>query len=81
MTQPAADTLEKEKQDRLFLTDAELIRWMNVPEPIARAAIRLLEAKRGFPKKQELFGDRRYRRAVEDYLDDMFGVKSKDRRG
>lgn len=81
MTQPAPDTLEKERLDRLFLTDAELIRWMNVPDPIARVAIKQLEDKRGFPKKQKLFGDRRYRRAVEDYLDDMFGVKSKDRRG
>lgn len=80
MTVPSSDTIEKEK-DKLFLTDAELIRWLGVPEPEARAAIKQLEAKSGFPRKQKLFGDRRYRPAVKDYLDKMLGVKSEDRRG
>lgn len=80
MTVPSADTLEREK-DKLFLTDAELIRRLGVPEPDARMAIRQLEAKSGFPRKQKLWGDRRYWPAVKDYLDKMHGVKSEDRRG
>jgi hypothetical protein len=31
MTMPAADTLEREK-DKLYLTDAELVRRLGVPE-------------------------------------------------
>jgi len=42
----------------LFVTDAELIRRIGVPEKIARVAIRALDAnpKSGFPKKQKLWG-------------------------
>lgn len=51
-----------ETGDTLYVTDAELIRRMGVPEKIAREAIRALDANRasGFPQKQKLFGDRRY---------------------
>jgi hypothetical protein len=56
----------------LYVTDAELIRRMGVPEKIARRVIRDLDAKHhttGFPQKQELWGDRRYWPAVKSWLD------------
>lgn len=68
MTQPQPATLEREK-DKLYLTDAELIRKLGVPEKDARIAIRELETKAGFPRKQALFGRRRYWPAVKAYLD------------
>lgn len=70
MTQPAPETIEREK-DKLYITDAELIRWLGVPAREARATIRELEAKAGFPRKQALFGGRRYRPAVKAYLDKL----------
>jgi hypothetical protein len=60
----------------LFVTDAELIRRLGVPEKIARAAIRMLDRdpRSGFPKKQKLWGDRRYWPAVCAYLDRTNGL-------
>jgi hypothetical protein len=51
----------------LFVTDVEMIRRIGVPEKIARAAIRALDENphSGFPKKSELWGNRRYWPAVE----------------
>lgn len=73
MTQPASDTLEDER-DGLWLTDAELIRRMGVPEKKAREALRMLDAQRkGFPQKQKLWGDRRYWPAVRAYFDREYG--------
>jgi hypothetical protein len=69
---PAAETLERE-QDKLFVTDAELIRRIGVPDKAAREAIRMLEEKSGFPKKQKLWGDRRYWPAVKVYMDKQYG--------
>jgi hypothetical protein len=63
--------------ETLYITDAELIRRMGVPEKIARQAIEGLDRNRssGFPKKQKLFGGRRYWPAVRAYLDKLNGVK------
>lgn len=73
MTQPAESTLESEK-DKLWLTDAELIRRMGVPEKTAYEAIRMLDAQRsGFPRKEKLWGDRRYWPAVKAYFDRQYG--------
>lgn len=73
MTQPLPDALEAEK-DKLWLTDAELIRRMGVPEKTAREAIRMLDAQRkGFPQKQKVWGDRRYWPAVQAYFDREYG--------
>ena len=60
----------------LWVTDAELIRRIGVPEKIARQAIRMLDENRasGFPQKQKLWGDRRYWPAVKDYLDHTNGL-------
>lgn len=74
MTLPAPETLERE-QDKLYVTDAELIRRLGVPEKIARAALQELDAKQtNFPKKQKLWGDRRYWPAVKAYFDARNGL-------
>jgi hypothetical protein len=56
--------------ETLWVTDAELIRRAGIPEKIARQAITMLDSDRasGFPKKQALFGNRRYWPAVKDYF-------------
>lgn len=65
------DTLSLDRQDTLYITDAELIRRMGVPEKTARQVIRALDAdlKSGFPRKDPFFGGRRYWPAVRAYLD------------
>jgi hypothetical protein len=73
MTKPAAETLEREKE-KLWITDSELVRWMGVPEKQAYETLRMLDAKPcGFPRKQKLYGDRRYKPAVRAYFDKLFG--------
>lgn len=68
MTEPARDTL--------FVTDAELIRRLGVPEKQARRVIRELDdKKKGFPPKNKLWGDRRYWPDVKAYLDATCGLK------
>lgn len=79
----AAATLVPEPQEHaparetLWVTDAELIRRLGVPEKVAREAIRALDQNRasGFPPKQKFWGDRRYWPAVRAYLDVNFGLK------
>lgn len=75
MTAPCPDVLEREK-DKLFVTDAELIRRLGVPEKIAREALRELESKGGgFPPKVKLWGDRRYWPAVAAYFDRQYASR------
>ena len=73
MTRPSPETIERER-DKLFVTDAELIRWLGVPEEVARPVIQRLEERAGFPRKQKLWGDRRYKPAVRAFLDKMNGI-------
>ena len=73
MTMPAAETLEREK-DKLYLTDAELIRRIGVPEKVLRPMLPGLERDYAFPKKSALFGGRRYWPAVEKWLDTHNGL-------
>lgn len=75
MTAPAPETIEREK-DKLFLTDAELIRRLGVPEETGRAALNMLDRERraGFPQKQRLWGNRRYWPAVKAFLDRTGGL-------
>jgi hypothetical protein len=68
--------VEREDKTGLWVTDAELIRRLGVPEKKAREAIRMAEAKAGFPKKQKLWGDRRYWPAVKAYFDNLYGVRA-----
>lgn len=80
MTRPSAQTLEREREsDKQYVTDAELIRWFGVPERTARAVIRELESKAGFPRKQAMFGNRRHLPSVKAYLDRMNGLNIKPR--
>ena len=73
MTAPALATQERE-QHKLWVTDAELIRRMGVPEKTARQVLRELDDKpSGFPRKQKLWGDRRYWPAVTAYFDKAYG--------
>lgn len=70
MSEPASDTL--------FVTDAELIRRLGVPEKHARRVIRDLDRRgRGFPQKQKLWGNRRYWPDVKAYLDATCGLAIK----
>lgn len=61
----------------LFVTDAEMIRRMGVPEKTAREAIRVLDANRGsgFPRKQAMWGNRRHWPSVLAYLERTGGIK------
>ena len=75
MSMPAPETLERESS-KLWVTDAELIRRMGVPEKIAREQLRMLDRTgSGFPKKQKIWGDRRYYPAVQAYFDQLYGPK------
>jgi hypothetical protein len=69
---PSPETLERE-QDKLWVKDSELIRRLGVPEKKAREAIRMLERMAGFPKKEKLWGDRRYWPAVKVFMDRRYG--------
>ena len=75
MTTPAAPTLDREK-DKLYVTDAELIRRMGVPERQGRAMLQDLVKKPGFPRKEAYAGGRRYYPAVKAYFDKLNGLKS-----
>jgi hypothetical protein len=82
---PSEPTREKRSAVRyelaeptLFVTDAELIRRMGVPEKVGRAALHVLDRTRdsGFPQKQALWGNRRYWPAVKQWFDRSNGVGS-----
>lgn len=76
MTAPSPETIEREK-DKLWVTDPELVRRLGIPRDTIMPVIRRLDEDRrsGFPKKQKLFGDRRYWPAVKDYFDALYGAK------
>ena len=77
MTAPSAAQLEREKE-KLYITDAELIRWLGVPENLMRPMLPGLETKYGFPRKSPLFGGRRYKPAVKAWLDKHNGLTMLD---
>lgn len=64
-------TDHSQPEPTLWVTDAELIRRSGVPEKVAREAIRTLDRNpaSGFPRKQKLWGDRRYWPAVKAYFE------------
>jgi hypothetical protein len=74
---PEQEKPSRKKRGGLFVTDAELIERLNVPEKIARQAIEMLDRDRssGFPQKQKLWGNRRYWPAVRTYLDYAYAPK------
>ena len=78
MTAPSPETLERERE-KLYVTDAELIRRLGVPEKLGRALLSEFEEKHpAFPKKQKLFGDLRYWPAVRRYIDRLNGMLPED---
>jgi hypothetical protein len=64
------DALHALRPQTLFVTDAEMIRRIGAPEKITRAAIRVLDENpySGFPRKNEVWGNRRYWPAVETWF-------------
>lgn len=78
MTTPA--TIDREVET-LWVSDAELIRRLGVGEKLGRTIINDLCSKHpGFPKKQAVFGHRRYWPAVKAYFDKMNGINPQDQR-
>lgn len=72
-----SETAETDKRDTLYITDEELIRRLGAPRKAARAALHMLDRTpgSGFPKKQALWGNRRYWPAVQAYFDRTNGIK------
>lgn len=66
-----------EAPETLWITDAEMIRRLGVPEKVMRRVIKALDHDRrsGFPRKVGLYGDRRYWPAVKEYMDRTNGLK------
>jgi hypothetical protein len=62
--------------ETLFVTDAEMIQRLGVPEKIASVAIRAVDCdpRLGFPRKQNLGGNRRYWPAIRHYFDIISGI-------
>lgn len=55
--------------EKLWITDDELIKASGVPDNLMRPALAALDRDRlsGFPKKNPLYGNRRYWPAVLEY--------------
>lgn len=58
-------------RETLWITDAEMIRRLGVPEKIMRQNLMELDRKpnMGFPQKSKIWGGRRYWPAVRAYFD------------
>lgn len=72
---PAQVWTGRKRRGGLFVTDAELIERLGVPEKIGRQALHTLDSdpRLGFPKKHKFWGDRRYLPAIQAYLDKHYG--------
>lgn len=70
MTAPSPATIEREKDIDLYVTDAQMIRKLNIPEAVIRPVIKMLDAdpRKGFPKKDPLFGGRRYWPSIQQWM-------------
>jgi hypothetical protein len=55
VTTPAPETLDREK-DKLFLTDAEMIGRLGVPQRLLRPFLPALESNYGFPQNPPSLG-------------------------
>jgi hypothetical protein len=74
---PVAKQQREARNDGLFVTDAELLRRLGVPEKRGYQTLAILDEnpKSGFPQKDPLWADRRYYPAVVAYLDVYFQSK------
>jgi hypothetical protein len=72
------DALLALRPQTLFVTDVEMIRRIGIPEKLARAAIRALDENphSGFPKKNALWGSRRYWPAVEVWFREQYDLET-----
>jgi|GEM_PF-3337770 len=72
------DALLAVRPQTLFVTDAEMIRRIGVPEKIARAAIRALDEnpRSRFPRKSALWGNKRYWPAVEVWFQEQHDLET-----
>lgn len=62
--------------ETLWVSDAELIKRLGVGEKLGRRIINEIVTKQsGFPKKQAVFGNRRYWPAVRVYFDKLNGLQ------
>src|SRR5450755_2868639 len=61
-----------------FVTDAEIIRRLRLPEKVGRRVLRELDRhlpnRPRFPQKDPLFGDRRFWPAIAKYFKMRYGV-------
>jgi hypothetical protein len=57
-----------------FLTDAEIAQRWGICDKTARRAIKALEKAGGFPKKDALFGGKRYWPAVDAFMKRRAGL-------
>lgn len=71
LDRPEPETSGRRRRGGLYVTDAELVELLGVPEKIGREAITAMDnnPRSGFPKKNPLWGGRRYWPAVKAYLD------------
>lgn len=64
-----------DNREQLFVTDEEIVRRMGCPQRLGWALIHEFENRHPtFPRKQELFGDRRYWPAVKAWFDARNGL-------
>lgn len=62
----------------LFVTDTELYEMLGVPPDVAKPVIADMDRRHAmtrFPQKNKLWGDRRYRPAIEAWLEQNHGLK------
>lgn len=81
-SQPTARRTERRHRSPhgpgLFITDGELIDLLGVPPDVARPVLAEMDRKHAqyrFPQKQPMWGDRRYRPAIEAWLEQHHGLK------
>lgn len=71
-----------ETRETLWITDAELIRRIGVPEKIVRQNLHEFDTKPqlGFPQKSKIWGGRRYWPAVKAYFDKLHRLNPQEER-
>lgn len=76
-THPEPQAKGRKRRGGLWVNDTELVERLNIDPKIARETFRELDAnpRSGFPKKQKLWGNKRYWPAVQDYFNTVYGLK------